>query len=104
MKYIFKHVDDEEGSGEIKQYLEAKSKTNPTNRIKLVIDHDLCAPMETWTLIHYYIAVNNRVPSDSSYNQQVYHGRELTDDQRDMMVELVTEFEYFDYCDFIKND
>lgn len=103
MKYIFKDVPDPNGDGFISQYLDATSKINSTNRIKLIIEHDLCAPMETWRLILYYVAVTNGTSYDKTFEQQVYHGKELTEIQRDMMVELVTEFEYFDFGDFVKN-
>lgn len=102
MKYKFKPVPDPYAEGFVREYLEAKSKIIATNQFRLEIDHDLCAPMETWKLIQTYRS-DGEYQLDRYYTQQVYHGRELTAEQRDMMVELVMEHEYLDYGEFINS-
>jgi hypothetical protein len=101
MKYLFKPVPDPNGDGFVMMYLEAISKIIRTNRYRLEIDYDLCAPIETWTLINYYAAVTNGKAHTDSYRQQVYHGKELTEAQRDILVELVMDHEHLDYGEFI---
>ena len=103
-KYKFQTVPDPECDGFFKKYIEAISTISPTNKYYLEIDYDLCAPMETWTLIHYYDAFSNGVKSIGEYKEQVYHGIDLTADQVDMMVELVlgVEKDYLNFNEFIK--
>jgi hypothetical protein len=102
MKYKFKDVPDEHGDGFIAKYIEAISNVNPTNRFKLVIDYDLCAPMETWTLTLSYVKeFGGDALSIGEYKQQVYHGKSLTEEQVDMMVDLVMETDYLNFGEFI---
>jgi hypothetical protein len=101
MKYLFKYVPDEHSDGFIRKYIEGVSTINPTNHYRLEIDYDLCAPMETWTLSHSYEQFENGVKSEGVYKQQVYHGKELTSEQVDLMVELVMEHEYINFGEFI---
>ena len=103
-KYQFKNVPDPEGDGFFKRFIEATSTIIPTNSFYLEIDYDLCAPVETWTLTHYYKQVSNGVESRGEYKQQVYHGLELTAEQIDMMVELVLGVEkgYLNFGNYVK--
>lgn len=100
IKYQFKYVPDTEGEGFQKKYLEATSTINPDSKYYLEVDYDLCAPVETWTLYHSYEGFPNGLRD--AYHQQVYHGRELTAEQVDFMVDLVMEIEYLNFNEFIK--
>lgn len=92
-KYKFKSVPDPDGDGFFRKYIEATSTIIPTHKYYLEIDYDLCIPMETWTLTHYYDAVSNGVKYRGEIKHQVYHGKSLTGEQIDMMVDLVLGME-----------
>jgi hypothetical protein len=96
MKYKFNYVPDPEGEGFVKMFLKGTSKFNPTTWYYLEIDFNLDCPREKWVLTEHYIGIDNGIAKDRSLVNTVYSGKELTEEQRDMMVELVLDIEDID--------
>ncbi len=92
-KYQFKPTQEE---GVFTEYLKGKSNFN-TDIYVLEVDHDADAPVERWKVTRHYISVFNGIAEESAYSNIVYYGKRLTDEQRDMMVELVMETEYLNF-------
>lgn len=95
--FVFQPVPDPEGNGFFRYYLIAKSTILKNTSYKVEIDFDVCAPFEHWELTHYYKGVQNSVEYDARHTTTVYRGKELTPEQRDMMVRLVTEYDYLTF-------
>lgn len=95
-KYLFRPIPDPDGDGIVGIYLRGKSTI--TGDIYLLDIHmDVDAPVETWTITHFYESVVNGVKGAASFRKQVYHGKEMTDEQREMIVELVMEIDYLTF-------
>ena len=95
-KYIWKYVPDPNGDAFVRKYLKAKSNFTD-DHYYLEIDYDLCAPFETWTLTRFYKSFTNGIGKDESHKSVVYNGKELTENQINIMVDLVLESEHLTF-------